>query len=422
MQSDLLERIRKSFELEYKDIKRCAIAYSGGIDSTAMALILQDLGIEIVTVSLDLGQNLKKARQTAPLVCEKNLFFDAKEDLLANIKKGVWANTLHEGFINSEGLSRPIIAKYLVKAAEMEGCDAVVHGSSGSGNDQFRMENSIRVLAPHLRIIAPVRDWNLSREDSVEYVKKKNVGIKLGKQPPFSIDENLWCRTIRYGLLSSPSFRVPEQAYNWTKSPQECPSSSTRLIIDFKHGFPDRLRILPDKKYYKNSDVFLALNKVGGKNGIGRYNSVQDNLIGLKSHKVFECPAATIITMAHKELERLTLTSKELELKNYLDHVWSRLVYDGGWYTRLRHALEGFISYTQNAVTGTVELSICRGTIELVEMSSSYALYDPRLSSRAKNALFDQRDSRGFAKLWGLQDIIAYRMDASKLFEKEKLF
>ncbi len=411
MADPLLERIKKSSGSEYFGIKKCALAYSGGLDSSAMALILQDLGIEAITVSLDLGQGLEKAKKFAPLISKKNYFFDAQDDLVSHIKKGVWANTLHHGHINSEGMSRPLIAKYLVQAAEKEGCEAVVHGSSGTGNDQFRMENGIRVLAPHLRIIAPIRDWNLSREEAVSYVKKKKLPIKTDGGSPFSVDENLWCRAIRYGAISqSASFHVPPEAYAWTCGQDKCALKPEKITLFFEDGFPKKMTVSGSKKEFSGVSLFTELNRLAGKNGIGRINKVEDKIIGLKSHEVFECPAAAAITLAHRNLESLTLTSSELEMKNSIDASWARLVYNGGWYTRLRHSLEGFISHTQGAVDGTVELSLYKGGIELLGMSSPHELYDSRMSSRGQKSAFDQRDSRGFAKLYGLQDIVAYRL------------
>ncbi|PIN83997.1 argininosuccinate synthase, partial [Candidatus Micrarchaeota archaeon CG11_big_fil_rev_8_21_14_0_20_47_5] len=212
----LLQRIRRLSGDEYSQVRKAVVAYSGGVDSTATALLLGELGIEVITVSLDLGQGISQAKRNAPLVSKKNFFFDAKEQLLEYAKKAVWANSMFKGHPNGEGLSRPLIALYLVQAAEKEGAQAVVHGSSGVGNDQFRMDNAIRVLAPQLHIIAPVRDWNLSREDSVSYLQKRKVKIKIEGKKPFSVDENFWCRTIRYGALSEDDFGVPQEAYAWT--------------------------------------------------------------------------------------------------------------------------------------------------------------------------------------------------------------
>ncbi len=404
----LLERVKREFEGEYKGVEKCVLAFSGGLDSVVMASMLREMGIEVVPVFVDLGQKvkLKDVERLAKKVSSKFRHVDARQDFVKNVEKAIKANCLAEGYVGSKSLSRPLIAKCLVDVAKEEGAQAVAHGSSGMGNDHLRMDNALNVLGPEFRIIAPVRDWNMKRDEEIEYARKKKLPMKT-LEKPYSDDENLWARSMRYELAKG---REKDSIFLWTVSPEKAPDRPTYAEIYFDNGVPVSVTIRDGrmKEVTSTKDVIPALNKEGGKNGIGRMDVVEDKVAGLKTRDIYESPAACILIAAHRELERLTLTSGELDVKSYIDNVWNRAVYDGKWFTRIRMALEGFIDYTQKAVDGKVTVKMYKGNVEIIDADSKHALYDERLGKRDKKSVWDQREARHFAKLYGLQDIMAF--------------
>ncbi|MEM4555054.1 MAG: argininosuccinate synthase, partial [Candidatus Anstonellaceae archaeon] len=276
-------------------------------------------------------------------------------------------------------------------------------------NEHLILENSFRAIAPELRIIAPVRDLDLKRDQSLQLAAKEKLPTNLLRAKKFSADENLWGRTIRQGIVLDPSARLPQEAYKWTKSPQNAKAKPQQVLLQFSNGEPV-LAQTEGKKAASTIEVFLLLNQVGGKHAIGRFDGVEDKAVGLKSHEVYECPAATILLFAHRHLEALTLTISELEAKVFVDALWAKLVRQGGWYSRLRWSLDAFISEIEKPVEGEILLSLYKGNIEILGRSSSHALYDSRLS-RDKDGAFSQKDARQFAKLYGLQDVMAYLLE-----------
>ncbi|MBS3068898.1 argininosuccinate synthase [Candidatus Micrarchaeota archaeon] len=404
----ILERARKISKEQYGGIKKVVLAYSGGLDSNAVGSLLSQIGMQVITVSIDMGQ--KDKHREKPPFSSKHVFVDAKNEFWEAIKRGIKANCMHEGHFNSGGLSRPVIAKALVDVAKKEGADAIAHGSSGIGNDQLRMENSLRVLGPQFRVLAPVRDWDLHREEELEYLKAQKIPFDAKKTHKYSMDENMWARTIRQGMLVDENTMPSEDMFEWTAGPLEAPKKKEYVEIEFQNGVPVGacLKVENKEVVHETKDVVGLLNKIGGRHGIGRIDAVDDKIVGLKAREIYECPAAVLLSVAHRELERLTLTASELEVKNSIDHKWNRLVYYGGWHTRLRRYLDAFIDESQRAVDGKITLGMHSGSCIVVGRKSPHALYDARLGSREKGGVWDQKEVRHFAKLYGLQDTIAY--------------
>ncbi|MCX8175029.1 MAG: argininosuccinate synthase [Candidatus Micrarchaeota archaeon] len=405
-------RRAKMLAQEHPSVSKVALAYSGGLDSAVIGKLLLEAGFEVLPVVINLGQqsDLGRVEKNAKAIFGQCRLYDARENFVMNVGRGIKASCRALGGVNAGGLSRPSMAYALAQVARESGCQAIAHGASGMGNDHLTMENSLRVLAPEMRIIAPVRDLDLRRDEALSFAAEKKLPTNLKRALSFSADENLWCRTLRQGAALEISAPLPEEAYKWTVSPQKAPEKGAEVEVEFLNGLPVRAKI-GGKEEKGLLSIIEALNEVGGKHGIGRLDFVTDRVVGLKVHEAYECPAALILLAAHEELEALVLTTRELEAKHYIDALWNRLVYDGGWYTRLRRALDAFIDETQRAVDGSVELSLYKGSIRVKGRKSRHALYDARLSSRDSSGVFTQKESRSFAKLYCLQDVIAYMME-----------
>ncbi len=412
MATDNLSERAKGLAAEYTGVKKVALSYSGGLDSAVVGTLLQGAGFKVVPIVVDIGQ------QTDFLLLEKNakkmfgacVVADAKEEYADNVFRGIKANFGMDGNMNCGGLSRPALAKALVEKARKHGCQAIAHGSSGTGNDHLTMENSLRVLSPDMRIIAPVRDLDMKRDEALEFAHKHDLATNLERAELFSVDENLYVRTIRQGAALDVAHSLPEEAYKWTVSAQMAPDRAVNVEIGFENGIPVSIAI-DGRKFSDGPSMIAKLNDAGGKQGVGRVDWLDDKVIGLKIREVYECPAARMMLKAHRELESITLTTKEMDVKGYIDGLWNRLVHDGGWHTRLRRGLDAFIDETQRAVDGSVSLSLYKGSIIIKGRKSRHALYDTRLSGRDKEAVFSQKEARYFAKLYGMQDVIAYMMD-----------
>ncbi|VVB66074.1 Argininosuccinate synthase [Candidatus Gugararchaeum adminiculabundum] len=418
MKNSLVQKVKEAASGEYDGIKKCAVAFSGGLEAVVISSFLADeFKKDVLLVILDLGQSqqtIEKAKGRAKELGLKCIVVDNKNSFASNIARGVKANTFSEGHLNAEGLSRPVIASTLVEVARENRCDCLVHGSTGYGNDQLRMDLAFRVLAPDLHSIAPVRDWDLKRDEEIDYAKSKGLSVDATQEKPYSFDENLWGRIIRCGIIDEQDQEIPEETYKWTVNPVSAPNSPERVIIGFDNGVPVSA-FVKGKSQGKESEsakgvaeVVALLNKVGGKHGVGRFHSIEDKVVGLKQAEAYEAPAALILNIAHKDLEKITLTSKQLDVKDYIDHLWTRVVYDGLWFSRLREDLEGFIDSTQKSVDGSVEVELYKGSASVVSRKSRHALYDAYLGRRDSKGAWNQQDARIFAKLYGFQESIAF--------------
>jgi len=381
------------------------LAYSGGLDtSILLKMIQQKYNAEVLTVILDVGQqiDLKAIEEKAEnLGVKKHYSMDAKKEFVTNyVFPAIKANALYEGkYPLSSALSRPLIASKLVEVAEKEGATAVAHGCTGKGNDQVRFEVTIKSLAPNLKILAPVRDWGLARDEEIEFANANGIPIPVDLDNPYSIDQNLWGRSIECGVLDNPDQEPPEDIFEWTVSPEKAPEKSEYVTVNFECGVPCAI----NGKILDPVTLIEKLNEIGGKHGVGRIDHMEDRLVGIKSRENYECPAATILLEAHKDLEKMVLTRHEVLFKQHVDANWAFLVYTGLWMDPLREDLEAFINNTQERVCGEVKVKMYKGGIQVIGRSSPMALYDLNLVSYGAETTFDQSCSSGFIELWGLQ-------------------
>ena len=384
------------------------LAYSGGLDTSVLVKwIQQKYNADVITLTLDIGQqdDLKAIEKKAKsLGAKKHYSIDAKEEFVKNhVFPAIKANALYEGkYPVSTALARPLIASKMVEIAEKEGIAAVAHGCTGKGNDQVRFDVTIKSLAPHLKIIAPAREWGLTRDEETKFAKANRIQISLLANP-YSIDQNLWGRSIECGVLEDPSHEPPEEIFEWTVPPEKAPDKPEYVTVEFECGVPCAIN-------GENLDpvtLIETLNKIAGKHGVGRIDHMEDRLVGIKSREVYECPAATVLLEAHKDLEKMVLTRHEVLFKQQIDAQWTFLVYTGLWTDPLREDLEAFTDKTQERVCGEVQVKLYRGGLQVVGRSSPMSLYDLNLATYGIQTTFDQSYSKGFIELWGLPTTIS---------------
>jgi argininosuccinate synthase len=385
---------------------KVALAYSGGLDTSVAVRLLQDkYKADVITVSVDVGQDPKELKEIAmkakQLGVIKHVHVDARKEFVEEyIFRSIKANGMYEGYPLSTALARYPIASKLVEVARKEKADAVAHGCTGKGNDQFRFDTTIAIKAPELKIIAPIRELNLDRKWELKYAQKQDIPLpKVGKS--YSIDENLLGRSIEGGVLEDPAHAPPEEIYVWTRSPEKAPPKPRIVEIEFKKGVP----IAIDKKRMDGLQLITKLNKIAGEYGVGRIELIEDRILGLKARENYEAPAAIVLIQAHRALEQLVLTKQELAFKQVVDQTWADLAYSGLWFDSLREDLDAFIDNTQKRVTGKVKVELNRGSSRVVARSSPYSLYDKELASFERYG-FDQRDAIGVIKFHALQSKI----------------
>jgi argininosuccinate synthase len=376
-----------------------------------LASLLSKSGFNVHPIVVNLGQHSDFA------LIEKNAIkmfgqchvVDGRQALCEASLRAIKANFGAYTGMNGGGVSRALLAFLLVQPAKKIGCQAIAHGASGTGNDHLTMENSLRVLAPEMRIIAPVRDLDMKRDEAIEFAKEHKLLTNLKRAVQFSSDENVWGRSIRQGSVANTSSELPEGAYKWTASPQDAPDASGAVEIEFKRGVATSASV-EGKEFTTPFEILSSLNSFGGSHGVGRLDFMDDKTVGLKVREVVECPGVSILLAAHQSLESLVLTKNELAAKRQLDMLWGALVHDSGWYTRLRRSLDAAIDEMQQPVSGVVALELYKGSVRVKGTKSSHALYDSRLSGRSSQGVFSQKEARAYAKLHGLQDVIAYLM------------
>jgi len=295
-------------------------------------------------------------------------------------------------------LGRPLIAAMMVEVARREGAHAVAHGCTGKGNDQVRFDVATAALAPELQVVAPVREWGMNRDDEIEYATKHRIEVPATVRSPYSTDENLWGRSIEAGVLEDPWAEPPKDVYAWTRDPMECPDEPAYIEIGFKEGIPVAL----DGKHVSAVDVVTALNKLGGENGVGRIDHLENRLIGIKSREIYEAPAAVLLLQAHQALEDITLPKEVARFKDLVGQQWAQMVYDGLWFSPLRDALYAFVAETQRHVPGDVRRKLYRGSAQVVGRTAPEQLYQLALATYGKGHEFDPSAAAGFIKLWGM--------------------
>ena len=384
--------------------EKFVLAYSGGLDTSVLIKYLQERNnAQVITVTVDVGQqeDLAAAGEKAKkLGVLKHYYIDAKDEFAIDyIFPAIKANALYEGkYPISTALSRPLIAKKLVEIAEKEGATGLVHGCTGRGNDQVRFDVTLGSLAPDMKIIAPVRDWGLTRKEEIEYAKLKGVPVSTAAKM-FSIDASVWGRAIECGLLEDASQEPPAEAYLWTVAAEKAPDKPEYVTIQFEAGIP----VAVNGEKMKPLELIQTVNEIAGKNGVGRIDHIEDRLVGIKSREVYECPAATVILEAHKDLEKMVMTRNEVLFKAQIDAQWVFLAYAGLWVDPLKDDLDAFINKSQENVTGEVRLKLFKGGLQVVGRSSPMSLYDKNLANYNIKTSFNQSYSKGFIELWGLQ-------------------
>ena len=401
---------------------KVVLAYSGGLDtSVSIKWIKEKYGLDVVTCTIDVGQkeDLREIGSRAKKIGAVNHYtIDAKEEFVKDyIWKSIKANSLYEGtYPLSTALARPLLATKLVQVAEKEGAVAVAHGSTGKGNDQVRFDVTVRALDPKLKVIAPVREWNMNRQDEIKYAQNHNIPISVSKSI-FSTDQNLWGRSIESGPLEDPFTEPPEQAFEWCVPLENTPNKPEYLEIEFEKGIP----IAVDGRKASPVNLINYVNSKAGLNGFGIIDHMEDRLVGIKSREVYECPAALTLIAAHKDLEKLVLTRHELAFKSKVEEEWSWLVYSGLWQEPLRSALDSFIDATQESVSGIVRIKFFKGTMRIVGRKSENSLYQHKLSTYDRTSTFDQNSAVGFIQLWGLPSIVANEKRLAKKSAKQVL-
>lgn len=383
--------------------KRIVLAYSGGLDTSVAIPWLAEQGYEVIALAADLGSN-----QDLAAIQAKALAIGAVRSYVVDVRQhfadqylvpSVRANALYEGvYPLSAGLSRPLIAELLVSVAHLEGATAVAHGCTGKGNDQVRFDVAIGALDPTLEVIAPVREWAMSRDAEIEYAEAHGVPIPVTKASPYSFDVNLWGRSAEGGQIENPARPVPEDAYAWTINPSETSPEGITVQLQFEQGVPVAL----NGEGMPLPVLIATLNEAAGQQGVGRIDLVENRLVGIKSREVYEAPAALVLITAHRALEQLVLTRDLAHLKQRLEPEYATLIYNGLWYSPARLALEAFMTEANHHTTGTVEMSLQQGRMRIDGVTSPYSLYSTGLATYSHGDQFDHRAAKGFVDLWGL--------------------
>ncbi len=382
--------------------KTVVLSFSGGLDtSICVPLLKERYGYDrVVTVAVDVGQpedEVKMATEKGELIADRHYTIDATEKFVQNhIFPAIKANGSYEGYPMGTSLARPLIAEETVAIARKEGALAVAHGCTGKGNDQLRFDFIFRMHG--YEIIAPMREMNLTREWEIDYAEQHNIPVPVVKDKPWSIDENIWSRSIEGGLLEDPAYHPPDEIYHWTTNPRDAPDTPETITITFAEGVPVAL----NGEAMEGIPLIRKMNVIAGKHGIGRNDMVEDRILGLKARENYEHPAATVILAAHKDLERLCLTRQELAFKVGVDEKWSELAYMGLVHEPLYHALNAFIDTTQKRVNGIVDLELYKGNVRILGRSSPDAIYSDDLVSFDSTTL-DQAHAVGYSVFFGLQ-------------------
>ena len=387
------------------DIKKVVVAYSGGLDtSIILSWIKEHYNAEVIACCVNVGQDKELAGLKEKAIrtgASKAYIIDAQKEFVTDyIFPAVKANALYENrYLLGTSLARPIIAKKIVEVAKKEKADAICHGATGKGNDQVRFELAFKALMPEAKIIAPWREWEIkSRNDAIDYAKKRNIPVPVTKAKPYSSDANLWHISYEGGILENLENEYDDSMFQMTVSPKEAPNKPTYVKIDFVKGTP----VAINGKSFKPVELIKKLNQVAGANAIGRIDIVENRLVGMKSRGVYEAPAATVLYFAHNELESLTVDRDTAHYKEILSHKYAELAYNGVWFAPIREALDAFINVTQKYVTGSVTVSLYKGNMKVVSRKAKHPLYWEELATFDKDAVYNQKDAEGFINLFGL--------------------
>lgn len=384
---------------------KVVLAYSGGVDtSVCIPYLKEEWGVkEVITLAADLGQGDELGPiQEKALRCGavESLVEDAKEEFVKEYAfPAIQANALYENrYPLSTALARPLIAKLLVEAAEKYGADAVAHGCTAKGNDQVRFDLGITALNPTLKILAPAREWGMSREQTIAYGEKFGVESPVKKSSPYSIDRNILGRSIEAGPLEDPMTEPSEEIYLMTKAIADTPDQPEYIEIGFEQGLPVSI----NGQYLDPVSLIIQLNEIVGKHGVGRIDMIENRVVGIKSREIYEAPALLVLIHAHRELESLTLTADVTHYKRGIEETYGQMIYKGLWYSPLKAALDAFIKKTQERVTGMVRVKLLKGNAVIVGRQSDYSIYSADLATYGEDDKFDHKSAEGFIYIWGL--------------------
>lgn len=384
---------------------KVVLAYSGGVDtSVCIPYLIQEWGVkEVITLAADLGQGeeLGPIKEKA-IRCgaSASIVVDGVETFVKDYAfPAIQANALYENrYPLSTALARPLIAKMLVEAAAEYGADAVAHGCTGKGNDQVRFDVAIMALNPDLKVLAPAREWGMSREETIAYGEKFGIESPVKKSSPYSIDRNLLGRSIEAGPLEDPMHEPPEEIYLMTKAIAETPNEPEYITITFEGGIPTQV----NGQTLDPIQLITELNMIAGNHGVGRIDMVENRVVGIKSREIYETPALSVLIAAHRDLESLTLTADVTQYKRGLEQTYTELVYKGLWFSPLKEALDAFIVKTQDRVSGVVRIKFHKGNAIIVGRESDNSIYAPDLATYGSDDEFDHRAAEGFIYVWGL--------------------
>lgn len=383
---------------------KVVLAYSGGLDtSIAVRWIQETYDLDVITLTIDMGtqKNLEDARQKALEVGAVDaLVVDACDTFIDYFCwPALQAGALYEGvYPLATALGRPLIAKLLVDTARQHGAEAIAHGCTGKGNDQVRFDVGTHTLAPDMGIIAPAREWGMTREDEIQYAREHNIPIEVTSESPYSTDENIWGRSIECGVLEDPWAEPPEDAYEWTTDPTEAPNDPQYVTIKFDQGIPVAL----NGEKMTGRELIAELNEIAGTHGVGRLDHVENRLVGIKSREIYEAPAAVVLQAAHRALEALTLTRPAMRFKELVSQQYADMVYDGLWFSGFHQDLLAYVQSSQRTVTGTAKMKLYRGSVTKAGVKSPLSLYSKELATYDEDDEFEHQAALGFIKLHGL--------------------
>jgi argininosuccinate synthase len=383
---------------------KVVLAYSGGLDtSVAIKWINEQYNLDVIAVTVDVGNERdfqtiqEKALRTGAI---KAYVHDAKEDFVRYFAfPSLQAGAIYEErYPLATALARPLIAKILVDYARQEGATAIAHGCTGKGNDQVRFDVSIGALAPEMKIIAPVREWGMTRDDEILFAQKHHIPVPVTAESPYSVDVNLWGRSVEAGLLEDPWAEPPEDAFAWTVNPRHAPDTPSYVEIEFDRGTPVAL----DGEVMEGEKLITRLNDVAGSHGVGRIDHIENRLVGIKSREVYECPAAVVLHAAHAELEKMTLTKDQMRFKQLVAREVADLIYNGLWFSALHQDLSAFVASSQRYVSGTVRVRLFKGQCVAVGRQADRSLYNLGLATYGQGDLYDHKAAVGFIQIHGL--------------------
>ena len=384
--------------------QRIVLAYSGGLDtSVAIPWLKEKYGAEVIALTLDLGQGceLNQIRERAMAAGAKRCHvLDVREEFARDyILPALQADALYEErYPLATALGRPLIARKLVEIAHMENAAAVAHGCTGKGNDQVRIDVSARAIDPKMTVMAPAREWSMTRADEIEYARSRNIPVPATIESPYSTDRNLWGRSIECGVLEDPWTEPPDDIYTLTKTPAAAPDVPAYVEIEWQNGVPTAVSGVEMSPV----ELIASLETIAGVHGVGRIDMVENRVVGIKSREIYEAPAALVLHSAHREIEGLVVPKDLQRLKQRLSQEYADIVYNGLWFSPTRTAIDAFMQNVQQRVAGTIRLKLFKGGCRVVGRKSPYALYDQGLATYDEGNTFDHTASEGFIKIWGL--------------------